>query len=177
VWEPGQEIVVIRGDVGSLGGSLAARTLDLEPGKPWSPLWDLEVSMGRGLLRARERGLLSACRDISDGGLLLTLLELLFHEESEPRVGIRLTEDIHEGHDPVLWFLAEGTGYVASAPAGRGDDLVCLLGEEGAPALMVGFVTEERDVVLPMRPPHSPVRIDPSRVWRCWRGCLQEVLA
>jgi phosphoribosylformylglycinamidine synthase len=177
VWTPGQEIVLLRGDVGSLGGSLAARTLDLGPGKPWSPLWELEATIGRALLKAREMGLVSACRDIGDGGLLLTLLELLFHEESEPRVGIRLTEDVHEPHDLALWLLAEGTGYVAAAPAGGGDDLVHCLREEGAPALIVGSVTEEKDVVLPRRPSHSSVRIDPSRVWRRWRDCLEEVLA
>jgi phosphoribosylformylglycinamidine synthase len=177
VWEPGGEIVVLREEPGSLGGGLAARTLDLGTGKPWAPVWELEATSGQALLKAHEEGLISACRDISDGGLLMTLLELLFHEDSEPRLGIRITENVHEPHDPSLWLLGEGTGYVVVAPAGRGDELVRLLNEEGAPAVMVGVATEERDIVLPVTQGSSPARIDPSRVWRLWRGCLQEVLS
>lgn len=173
VWEAGQEVILIRGAPGSLGGSLAARMLQLGDGKPWSPLWEDEVAMGRALLSAHGKGLVAACRDISDGGLLLALLELLFREESAPRLGIGLVEGVHEPHDPALWLLAEGTGYVAVAPPGRGGDLRSYLDNEGSPAVKIGGVTEERTIQLPVPGPG----VDPVSAWSAWRECLEEVLA
>jgi phosphoribosylformylglycinamidine synthase len=172
-WAAGQEIVLVRGEAGSWGGSLASRILGSAGGAPWAPQWPDEVSMARGLLKAHEEGLVAACRDISDGGLLLALMELVLLEDSPPGLGIRIdVEAVETGGTAALWLLAEGTGYLAVARQGSGEALVRLLHGEGAPAAVIGRVIAPAVLQLP-----DGVDIALESVWRRWRDRLEETLA
>ncbi|MBD3336171.1 MAG: phosphoribosylformylglycinamidine synthase subunit PurL [Candidatus Eisenbacteria bacterium] len=174
-WEAGQEVLLVRGDPGSLGGSTAARVLGIEPGRPWSPRWDEEVAMARGVLKAQRMAMLVGCRDISQGGLLEALCELLFHEDHPPRVGVELVVGCHEPHHSVEWFLAEGTGYVAIAPAGDGRDVAMMLRDDGVPAHCLGRVTARPELNCPMHG-GDDLQIDLTAVWERWRRRLGAIL-
>jgi phosphoribosylformylglycinamidine synthase len=173
VFEEGQEIVLVRRGAGSLGGSVAARILGAPDSRPWSPVWEEEVAGALAIRAAHREGLINACRDISHGGLLAALLELLFHEDGPPERGIRCAIEGGDGFDPA-WLLAEGTGYVAAAPPGRGASVVRLAGNTRA--AVIGRVI--REPVVHLDAGSGPgIRIDAAACWSAWRGRLEGLLS
>jgi phosphoribosylformylglycinamidine synthase len=110
-----------------LGGSCLAQVHDALGGAP--PDLDDPAHL-RGFFAAlqelRAAGLLLAYHDRSDGGLLVTLLEMAFAG------GVGLDVDLAAlGADPVAALFAEELGAVVQAHAGRRDQVVEVLGRHG----------------------------------------------
>ena len=89
--------------------------------------------------RLIESGRLSACHDISDGGLLVALAEMtLGGLDSGRTVGARIA--LPAGVACAAgWLFGEDQGrYLVSAPEGEAAALVADAGDEGVPASVIG---------------------------------------
>ncbi len=131
----GEAIVLIGDTAGHLGQSLYLREIDgREEGAP--PPVDLAAERANGdFVRARiEAGLITACHDLSDGGLAVGLAEMAM----AGAVGA----DIEPPDDaPALhaWLFGEDQGrYLVTVAEQDADPLLATAAEVGVPAARIG---------------------------------------
>jgi phosphoribosylformylglycinamidine synthase II len=106
---PGESLFLVGAPGTHLGQSLYARTCHgLEVGAP--PPVDLETERKTGAFvrDAIDSGLVSACHDVSDGGLLVALAEMAMAGD----MGCR----IDASGDAAFWFGEDQSRYVISTP-------------------------------------------------------------
>ena len=124
---------------GHLGRSLYQREIEgREEGPP--PAVDLAAERRHGdfVRRLIESGRLSACHDISDGGLLVALAEMaLAALDSGRSVGARIA--LPAGVPDAAWLFGEDQArYLVSAPEGRAEALLADAGDAGVPTSVIG---------------------------------------
>lgn len=132
---PGFELIVVGDARGWLGQSLWLREIaGREEGAP--PPVDLRAERRNGdFVRAEiEAGHVSACHDVSDGGLLVAVAEMAMAS----RTGVQLTAG-PDGLPPHAWWFGEDQGryVVAVAPAEAGA-LLERAARAGVPAERIG---------------------------------------
>ncbi|MGC5582749.1 phosphoribosylformylglycinamidine synthase [Ornithinimicrobium sp. W1665] len=136
---------------GRLGGSIVAQVL----GQFGGPVPDLDdpaflTDLAAALVELRERGLVTAYHDRSDGGLWATLCEMAF----AGGVGLDVDVPVHGAPDGpvdarsgVAALFAEELGVVLEVPAGRLPEAVEVLERHGRPSISrLGRSTTERQV-------------------------------
>jgi phosphoribosylformylglycinamidine synthase len=88
-----------------------------------------------GLLRA---GIVSACHDVSDGGLAVALAEMAIGG----RLGVHIAQAPHD--EPVVAWFAESTGrFVCEVPTDHVADFVRTFTDAGDDAMVLGSVTAQ----------------------------------
>jgi phosphoribosylformylglycinamidine synthase II len=129
---PGDLLVLFGPREDELGGSLYYRDrLRHEGGRPPAFRGGLEKEMALTVLRWIREGRVSACHDISDGGVALAALEMALATAGSLRLGARL----EAGQDPVF-LCSETAGYLLEVPPGM------LPGLPGF-ASVIGSVTDD----------------------------------
>jgi phosphoribosylformylglycinamidine synthase II len=128
----GEAIVLVGETKGHLGRSMLLRLLGGRDAGPPPPV-DLAAERRngdfvRGLIRA---GRVTACHDLSDGGLLVAVAEMALAG------GIGATVDVPEGLPPLAWLFGEDQGrYIVTAADGAA--IVAIAKAGGVPAAVVG---------------------------------------
>ncbi len=135
-----EALLLIGGDGGHLGRSLYQREIEgREEGPP--PAVDLAAERRHGdfVRRQIEGGRVSACHDISDGGLLVALAEMALAALDKGRaVGARVALPA-DASDATGWLFGEDQGrYVVSAPRRQAEALAAEAARAGVPASVVG---------------------------------------
>jgi phosphoribosylformylglycinamidine synthase len=108
------------------------------------PRLDLESEARRlhALLDAFDAGLVQACHDVQDGGLLLALLEMAFGRRGAPELGARCR--LPDDAAPLAARLfAEATGFVCEVRAADAAPFEAACAARGVPAWPLGEVLEE----------------------------------
>lgn len=147
---------LLRGD-GARPGDVVLAATDLEGvAREEFGAWDTvthaeggrTLSMLEALVEAAERGLCTACRDISNPGTVGTLAMLL--ESSRAGATIDIDEvPIPEGIDIIWWLTAYPSfGFLLTVAPEKRNDLACLLEKRGVRYAAIGEVTEGSKVVL-----------------------------
>ena len=142
----GQDVVLIGQTKGHLGSSIYLREiLGREDGPP--PPVDLVVEKKngdfvRGLI---EKGVISVCHDISDGGLLVALAEMTYRHGMGvwvTGVGCRVadkeessSDTRHPSPDTAFWFGEDQGRYIL---AGNGAEIVSAANAAGVTATLLG---------------------------------------
>ncbi len=130
----GSEIWLVGETKGHLGQSALLKELwDREDGD--APTVDLEAEARNGTFvrRAPENGLISACHDLSDGGLAMGLAEMAIAS------GIGATVEWDAALSAAKWFFGEDQArYLVEVPVGRAEALRTAAEAAGVPARRIG---------------------------------------
>ncbi len=142
----GETLVLIGGQGTHLGQSTYLREcLDREDGAP--PPVDLERERANGdfVRQAIRSGTVTACHDMSDGGLAVTLAEMAMAGGIGAVIDMAISPDLH-----ARLFGEDQGRYVISVAAENSDDMLAdaarngiaaeVIGETGGPALRIGSV-------------------------------------
>jgi phosphoribosylformylglycinamidine synthase len=128
-----------------LGASLWARVLGRDDvfTADRRPVLDLERERARlhAVLDAFDAGLVQACHDVGDGGLLVALVEMAWARRGAATLGVRC-----EVEDDAAWRLfGETPGYVCAVRPADVDAFARACGEHGVVPLRVGVVLDRAD--------------------------------
>jgi len=98
----------------------------------------IETRVQATMLRLIRGGVVSACTDVSEGGLLMALCDMLL--PSPENFGCHLV--LPRGHDPVVDLLSEeASRFVFTASAAEATDVAELIASAGVPLVALGEVT------------------------------------
>jgi phosphoribosylformylglycinamidine (FGAM) synthase-like enzyme len=151
----GEAVIVIGETTGWLGQStFLAEIAGREDGAP--PPVDLAVEKRngdfvRGLIRA---GRVAACHDVSDGGLLVALAEMVM----AGGVGLRLIGGAAGVPPHAFWFGEDQARYVLSVPSEGAAGILADARAAGVPALVLGTSVGDA-LILPDEPPNMVSRL------------------
>jgi phosphoribosylformylglycinamidine synthase len=136
------------------------------------PGLDLERERARAdaVQDAFAAGLVRACHDVGDGGLLLALVEMAWARGGEATRGIRCEVDTAT---PSRLF-GESPGYVCAVRSDDWERFVAVCARRGVPAMRVGSVLAEPMLELVVAGVVHE-RVDLGALAREWRGGLRRV--
>jgi phosphoribosylformylglycinamidine synthase len=120
------DIILLIGEThGHMGQSLYLREqLKREDGPPPPVDMALEKSHGEMILQLNAQGLLSACHDVSDGGMLVALAEMCMAQN----IGAQIA--LPNGLAPHIYGLGEDQArYLVSVPRAHKDQVLMLLNQ------------------------------------------------
>src|SRR5690606_11545239 len=147
-----------------LGGSCLARAYGEYGGEPADLVDPGRLVRFFAAQRAlRERGLVLAYHDRSDGGLFVTLVEMAFAS----RTGLEIT--VPPGVDPLAWLFAEEPGAVIQVRAQDLPAVTSILIDHGLAddAHAVAIPTTKRDIVVSRGDEvlYAAPRVELHRIW------------
>ena len=125
-------IILLGQTKGHLGQSLYLKYMHgLEAGAPpeVSPLEEKRI--GDFVLLARRQGLLNACHDLSDGGLMIALAEMAMAGKSGATIEV-------ENQDPAFWFGEDQARYLVTTS--NPEELLDEAASDNIPAQIIGRV-------------------------------------
>ncbi|MCI4662859.1 MAG: phosphoribosylformylglycinamidine synthase subunit PurL [Neomegalonema sp.] len=131
----GEAILLIGSGEGHLGQSAALAALGIEAGD--APHVDLEAEKTRGafIRDLADKGWLTACHDLADGGLAMAAAEMAL---ASGGIGCVL-DDAPAGLAPFAWFFGEDQGrYLVTADAAHAAAVLELADAAGVPAQKIG---------------------------------------
>ncbi|MEM6413927.1 MAG: phosphoribosylformylglycinamidine synthase subunit PurL [Pseudomonadota bacterium] len=132
--QAGDELIAIGVTRGHLGQSLYLRDLfDIAEGPP--PPVDLEAERRNGELIRKliNEGLITACHDVSDGGLLVAAAEMALASGE----GLELKTPV-KSRAAAFWFGEDQSRYVFAAAPGAADTLLLKAAMAGVQATRIG---------------------------------------
>ena len=134
---PGETLFLVGGAGGHLDRSLYQREiLGREEGPPPPVDLDAERRHGEFVRRQIENGRLSACHDVSDGGLLVALAEMILAAGRPLGAGIDLPAGVP---DAAAWLFGEDQArYLVSAPEAEAALLTADAARERIPCTAIG---------------------------------------
>ena len=130
----GDELIAIGVTRGVLGQSLYLRELfGMEEGAP--PPVDLDAERRNGALIRKliDEGLITACHDVSDGGLLVAAAEMAMASGE----GLELTTPVKQ-RAAAFWFGEDQGRYLIAVAPGAADTLLLKAAMEGVQAAKIG---------------------------------------
>lgn len=149
----GDAVLLIGGECSHLGQSLYLREMyDLEDGQ--APFVDLSAELRNGefVRKLVNDGAISACHDVSDGGVLCAIAEMAI----AGGIGVTLTADY--GDNPASYWFGEDQGrYVVTAS--DSDEIMSMAEKAGIPCLVLGSAGSDK-IILPCG---AGVTIDEAR--------------
>ncbi|MGC4935387.1 phosphoribosylformylglycinamidine synthase subunit PurL [Gordonia sp. DT30] len=141
--EPGETLILLGQTRDEFDGSIWAQVAhDHLGGAAPSVDLDHEKLLSDILTAASRDGLVSAAHDISEGGLIQTVVESALAGETGCRVLLP------EGADPFVWLFSESSGRVLVAvPRTEESRFVAMLDARGMPWTRIGVVDQGSDAV------------------------------
>ena len=160
-----------------LGGSAYYRALGLGLGAN-VPVVDFELhrNMIYAVTDAIQAGHIAACTDISDGGLLVALCEMMLGSYAKGRLGVSM--DL-SGVETDLrwdkWLFSETGGFVMEVKAGHEDAVARIMGDYGLELTCLGEVTEQPNLTVNAGNMQAQIALDDIR--HAWADALAEALS
>ncbi len=159
--EVGQHILLIGETTGHLGASLYLRDIaGREEGSPPAVDLELEKRHGRFVQQAILDGLVAACHDLSDGGLLVALAEMCLPKQIGAQVRFTTELPLH-----AYAFGEDQARYLLAVSASQKDALLVRLNQQGIPFTDLGQTVPDHLIVEDvMRAPVAHLR-DVNETW------------
>jgi len=125
---------------------------------------------------AIQAGHIAACTDISDGGLLVALCEMMLGSYAKGRLGVSM--DL-SGVETDLrwdkWLFSETGGFVMEVKAGHEDAVARIMGDYGLELTCLGEVTEQPNLTVNAGNMQAQIALDDIR--HAWADALAEALS
>lgn len=154
-----------------MGGSAYWRQLGIEGGSP--PRVDF-ASVRKELTavhQAIEKGLVAACHDISEGGMLVAAYEM-----AQPSsFGLRMQISLPEGMRVDEFLLSEGGGFLIEADSEHEEALAGLFRSHGVALEGVGQVRDSRHLTV-LAGDRTVVDLNLDRIGSRWKHALKEAM-
>jgi len=177
----GSALVLVGRRTGEMGGSTLARLAGVQGGAVTNVLFDEERAAMLGVAGLIQEGHVQSCHDISDGGFLCAVAEMMLAAAPDAAPGVRLdaaavagTTGTLAGDEAARALFTESGGYVLEVPAERAGDALEFLREKGAWAALVGQTTDERTLVV--RGLAAELRVTLEELREAYTGRLPEVM-
>ena len=154
-----------------MGGSAYWRQLGIEGGRP--PQVDFESARKEltAVHEAIEKGLVAACHDISEGGLLVAAFEM-----AQPSsFGLRIMITLPQGVRADEFLLSEHGGFLIEADPGHDEALAGLFRSRGVVLEGVGQVRDSRHLTV-LAGDRTVVDLNIDRVGSRWKQALKEAM-
>ncbi len=166
----GDRLVVLGRVESRLGGSLYARVLGLDAEYPSLDV-DHERRLMHAVLDAHRTGGVTAAHDVSEGGLLVTLFEMLVPAELETGLGMRVELDALAGGPRLdARLFGEAGAVVLSVGPDDVDAIAACAARHGVDCADLGRVTAQP--LLEITSGDDRVRVDVDRIRSLWQGGL-----
>lgn len=139
----GNRLVLVGRRRDEMGGSAYYREIFGVPGtRPLTVDWDRERADMHGVAEVLRQRLATACHDISDGGLIITLAEMLFSHRRPTVLGMDI--QLPASDLPAdTYLLSEAGGFVLEIPPDMLDEAMAVLRSHAADVQVLGAVTED----------------------------------
>jgi len=179
----GSALYVVGERNGALGGSAFMRTVlgTLGAHVPRVRFED-ERRMMAAVTDLADRDLLAACHDISDGGLIVSVVEMLLNATPDLAVGARIdlsrltgVDDPAGAQEVCRRLFSEAGGYVLEVAPENEAKARTALHDRGLSWARVGETTEARTLVLTSAA-GGDVEIPVDALARAWNGGATEVM-
>jgi phosphoribosylformylglycinamidine synthase II len=170
--EPRSLLVLAGPRRAEFGGSIAAQVLGVSGGAPPTVDFDQERGARDGVIDAIDRGLVRSCHDIADGGLVVTLVEMLI----DSGVGARL--DWPETAGPLPWDLAlvsESGGFLMEVGEEQLAPLEGLFARHGVRTVVVGTTQDAADIDI-LVAGERKVSLAMDELTAAWRRTVPELM-
>jgi len=144
--EKGSKIFLIGKRKDELGGSIYY-DLNNEMGKN-VPKVNFEEEKKRiyAILDCIDNGLLLSCHDISDGGILVSLAEMILGGEADGKIGISVNLDVDLAASKALF--SESSGFVFEVLDSNVDDVKEIMEKYGIELFDLGKTTDESKLII-----------------------------
>jgi len=172
----GDKLYVIGPRKDELGGSAYYRALGQGPG-PNVPIVDFELhrNMIYAITDAIQAGHIAACSDISDGGLLVAVSEMMLGSYAKGQLGVSMAlSGVETNLRWDKWLFSESGGFVMEVKAGQEDAVAEIMAEYGVELICLGEVTEEPKLALSNGDLQAEIALDDLR--HAWADSLAEIL-
>jgi phosphoribosylformylglycinamidine synthase len=128
------------------------------------------------MVYAAESGLLSACHDISDGGLLTTVAEMALGNKGDGALGVELDFPEGAGLSPKAFYFSEEPGFVLEASEENLTRLGKLAEKYQVGLIELGRVISAPVLRLSLKKDEKPLEIALPELAEAWLGGLAGVL-
>jgi phosphoribosylformylglycinamidine synthase len=154
----GDTILLVGGETGWLGCSLYLQVIEgREFDAPPTVDLALERRNGEFVLAAAQAGLLTACHDVSTGGLLMALTEMALAGNVGASVAVPLTPAALFGEDQARYVITTRNAAQVMQLAAERDIIVTVLGEtdgeavnlKGGPSVALATLRQTHEAWLP----------------------------
>lgn len=180
---PDSRLILVGERYGELGASAFMRTVAGGVGtNPPLVRVDDERAMMSGVTDLIQAGRVRACHDISDGGMVVALAEMLLGSSADVAVGAEIDMDAgwaecERGEALAVYELlfCENGGYLLEVGPDDVDEVVDALDERGAWYAEIGRTTAERGLVV-RGGGAGDVRLSEDRLSTAWLNGATEVM-
>ena len=175
--QPGSALVLLGARQDELGGSEYYRTVLGEMGRNVPQVrWERERANIYAVIDAIDAGLVESCHDISNGGLIVTVAEMMMGGYARGSCGAELDTDAVSGElraDKLLF--SESGGFVLEVSPGNVSALSDVAAAHGAEPVTIGSVTEDATLVV-NDADVSLISLPSARLKAAWTRGLSEAL-
>jgi len=165
---------------GGLGGSAFLRVVRGETGRTAPRVrFDEERAMVAAVTDLADAGALASCHDISEGGALTALAEMLLLAPRDRRLGVAVDlaeQDLPDAAAACRFLFCENGGFLAEVAPEREAEARGVLEARGAWFAWIGETTDAASLVVRGLPGGAEVRVDARRLEKAWRTGMTEVI-
>ena len=173
----GDKLYIIGPRQDELGGSAYYRALGLGPGAN-VPIVDFELhrNMIYAVTDAIQAGHIAACTDISDGGAVTALCEMMLGSYAQGQLGARM--DLSAVETDLRWdkwLFSESGGFVMEVKAGEEDAVAEIMAGYGVEMTCLGEVTDQAALSIEAGDLQAEIALDDIR--HAWADSLAQILS
>ena len=173
----GDKLYIIGPRQDELGGSAYYRALGLGPGAN-VPIVDFELhrNMIYAVTDAIQAGHIAACTDISDGGVVTALCEMMLGSYAQGQLGARMNlSGVETDLRWDKWLFSESGGFVMEVKAGEEDAVAEIMAGYGVELSCIGEVSDQAALNIEAADLHADIALDDIR--HAWADSLAEILS
>jgi phosphoribosylformylglycinamidine synthase II len=141
--EMGQSIIMIGKTYSELGGSQYYRLLDFSKGKPPSSIISRENASIKTIMKAIRNGYITAAHDCSQGGISITLAEMVMKGNLGLKIDAKLIPRTPKAKVDDLLFSESNARFIVTTPKIHATKVLRLASKQKAPAAIIGEVSSD----------------------------------
>jgi phosphoribosylformylglycinamidine synthase len=174
--QPGSDLILVGRPKAGLAGSALLEVLGLAGrGMPPDTNLEEEKRAAHAVTDAIRGGIVSACHDVSEGGLLVAVAEMVMGGWGTGRAGARLNLDFAGDLRLEDVLFAEAGGYVIETGRNEADKVLEICRSHGACASRIGETISEHKLGL-YRDGKSMLVLDGDEMQRTWWDSLERLV-
>ncbi len=175
--QPDSAIYLVGPRRDELGGSAYYQALGLGLGANVPKVdWELERGMIFGVIDAIEAGCVNACTDISDGGLVVALCEMILGGFANGKLGAEIELPLSNDLRTDKLLFSESSGFVIECRPGREAELEKIFSDYGVETARIGEVDDDPKLAVKVAD-QDVLELGIDKIRDAWLNGLARTLA